>query len=350
MAKKKQDTPRNFAHDSNTRNCSDVIRLRMAHGAAGYGIYLMILEILREAPDYVCPLDFKVLAFDLKESEDLICKVISDFNLFSFTPDGKGFYSPMLSSRLHAQFKSVEVSVTSDVSGCAEPSEPLTLVPKADFSYFCGMKLVVFDFDGTLADTNEAIVRTFKAAAAANGLECAPDREIELSIGQHLREMFSNLCGADDPQLNRRCIESYLKIFKENHSYIKLFPGVKETLERLRKEKVYISIATNRGEDSLLPLMKMLGINDLIDGYATPEFVENVKPAPDMARLLMKQFGVTPDETLVVGDTTYDMDMGNSAGCYTCAVTYGSHPAERLAMSKPMRMIDSMTDLRHSEQ
>ncbi len=204
-------------------------------------------------------------------------------------------------------------------------------------------------FYRSIADTSEAIVRTFKDAAAANGLECAPDREIELSIGLHLREMFSNLCGATDPTLNRKCIESYLEIFKQNYKYIKLFPGVKETLQRLRDDKVHVAIATNRGEDSLVPLMKMLGISSLVEDYATPESVEYVKPAPDKVRLLMTKFEETPDETLVVGDTTYDVEMGKSAGCDTCAVTYGSHPVAKLAASKPMRLIYSMTDLHHSE-
>ena len=97
------------------------------------------------------------------------------------------------------------------------------------------MKLVVFDFDGTIADTNEAILRTFKRAAAENGVPCASDREIELSIGLHLRDMFRELCGVTDPELIKRCIDSYLTIFGDYYSCIKLYPGVMETMEHLKK-------------------------------------------------------------------------------------------------------------------
>lgn len=210
------------------------------------------------------------------------------------------------------------------------------------------MKLVVFDFDGTIADTNEAILRTFKRAAAENGVNCASDREIELSIGLHLRDMFRELCGVTDPELIKKCIDSYLTIFGEYYSCIKLYPGVSETMAQLKEKGIKVAIATNRGESSLTVLIKMLGIDVFVDKYVTPEYVKNVKPAPDMLEKLMADFGVTPEETLMVGDTTYDIEMGRKAGCHTCAVTYGSHPAARIAESRPERMIDTMTDLRHS--
>lgn len=207
------------------------------------------------------------------------------------------------------------------------------------------MKLIIFDFDGTIADTSEAIVRTFKAAAAANGCVCKSDDEIRLSIGLHLRDMYRELCGVTDPDLIQRCIDSYLVIFRDYFRFITLFPGVHETLSRLKERGLTLAVATNRGADSLVPLMQMLGIDGLIDAYATPESVSNVKPAPDMARLLMSHLGCAPDETLVVGDTVYDVEMGRAAGCHTCAVTYGSHPREQLLTSRPERMIDDFRDL-----
>lgn len=207
------------------------------------------------------------------------------------------------------------------------------------------MKLIVFDFDGTIADTSEAIVRTFKASASANGLQCQSDEAIRLSIGLHLRDMYRELCGVTDSALIQRCIDSYLVIFRSNIPSVTLFPGVRQTLDALKKEGFRLAIATNRGAESLVPMMDVLGIADLIEDYVTPESVCNVKPATDMVKLLMERFGVSPDDTLVVGDTTYDVDMGHSAGCHTCAVTYGSHPACRLAESKPEHMIDDFRRL-----
>ena len=85
--------PRYFSHDSNARNSKKIARLRMKHGAAGYGVYFMLLERLREEEDYFCALDYDILAFDIREDKELIRSVIEDFGLFEITADGKSFHS-----------------------------------------------------------------------------------------------------------------------------------------------------------------------------------------------------------------------------------------------------------------
>lgn len=207
------------------------------------------------------------------------------------------------------------------------------------------MSLIVLDFDGTLADTSAAIVATFKAAAAENGFTCAPDAEIEKSIGLHLRDMFRDLCGITDREAIRRCIASYLVIFRRHFDKIRLFPGVLGTLKSLKEHGTVLAIATNRGEESLVPLMTQLGLDGLITAYVTPEGVDNVKPAPDMVLKLMSELGATPEDTLVVGDTTYDVDMGHAAGCRTCAVTYGSHDEAALRAVSPTYVAPRFADL-----
>lgn len=104
MAKKKIDTPRSFAHDSNARNSAKIIKLRLAHGAAGYGVYFMLLERLRDTPDYHAEIDYEVLAYDLRETPELIRSVIEDFGLFIITDDGKEFHSPTMTARMTAQY------------------------------------------------------------------------------------------------------------------------------------------------------------------------------------------------------------------------------------------------------
>lgn len=89
-----------FSHDSNARNSTKLIALRMKYGAAGYGVFFMILERLREEPNYTCVRDYNVIAFDLHESNALIKSVIEDFGLFSFTEDGKYFYSESFNRRM----------------------------------------------------------------------------------------------------------------------------------------------------------------------------------------------------------------------------------------------------------
>lgn len=89
-----------FSHDSNARNSDKLIRLRMRHKASGYGVFFMILERLREEPEYMSVKDYNMIAFDLREDASLIKSVIEDFGLFVFTEDGKYFYSESFKKRM----------------------------------------------------------------------------------------------------------------------------------------------------------------------------------------------------------------------------------------------------------
>lgn len=89
-----------FSHDSNARNSEKLIRVRMRHKAAGYGVYFMILERLRDEPDYMSVVDYNLIAYDLREDAALIKSVVEDFGLFVFTEDGKYFYSEGFSHRM----------------------------------------------------------------------------------------------------------------------------------------------------------------------------------------------------------------------------------------------------------
>lgn len=89
-----------FPHDSNARNDERIIRLRMKHKSAGYGIYFMILERMRSNENYMCVKDYNIIAFDLREDAALIKSVVEDFGLFVFTNDGKYFYSESFLQRM----------------------------------------------------------------------------------------------------------------------------------------------------------------------------------------------------------------------------------------------------------
>lgn len=100
MAAKRKESARYFSHDSNARNSDKLICLRMRHGAAGYGVFFMILERLREEEDYMSVKDYNMIAFDLRVDASLIKSVVEDFGLFAFTEDGKCFYSESFSQRM----------------------------------------------------------------------------------------------------------------------------------------------------------------------------------------------------------------------------------------------------------
>lgn len=94
------ETRKYFSHDSNARYDNKLIRLRMRHGAAGYGVYFMILERLREEDDYMSAKDYNMIAFDLRVDAALVKSVVEDFGLFAFADDGKCFYSESFNRRM----------------------------------------------------------------------------------------------------------------------------------------------------------------------------------------------------------------------------------------------------------
>ena len=101
MAQQNKENKSNyFSHDSNARNSDKLIRLRMRWKAAGYGVYFMILERLREEPNYMSVKDYNMIAFDLREDASMIKSVVEDFGLFVFTDDGKYFYSESFNRRM----------------------------------------------------------------------------------------------------------------------------------------------------------------------------------------------------------------------------------------------------------
>ena len=100
MAKRQVKTTNYFSHDSSARNDEKLVRLRMKQGAAGYGVYFMILERLREEADYMSVKDYNMIAFDLRVDAALVKSVVEDFGLFAFTDDGKCFYSESFSRRM----------------------------------------------------------------------------------------------------------------------------------------------------------------------------------------------------------------------------------------------------------
>jgi len=100
MATRQIKSTNYFSHDSNARNDEKLVRLRMKQGAAGYGVYFMILERLREEVDYMSAKDYNMIAFDLRVDAAIVKSVVEDFGLFTFTDDGKCFYSESFTRRM----------------------------------------------------------------------------------------------------------------------------------------------------------------------------------------------------------------------------------------------------------
>lgn len=206
------------------------------------------------------------------------------------------------------------------------------------------MKTIIFDFDGTLVDTQAVVIMSFKETVTKAGYPEPADAECTRIIGLAIDDCFKTMLGCGDVEA-RRLSEIYKKdVFPKNIQRFKVkpFPGVIETLEQLKAKGFTIAVATSRGKESAEELIPLSGVGQYVSLIVTPQDVEKGKPAPDTAIKILEEFHANPEETIVVGDAPFDVLMGKNACCKTCAVTYGNGSVEDLEQSGPDYIIDDI--------
>ncbi|MBQ1225145.1 MAG: HAD family hydrolase [Alistipes sp.] len=208
-------------------------------------------------------------------------------------------------------------------------------------------KVVMLDFDGTTACTVHAIYHAAKRMLNEYGYEIEKDI-VYKNFGLALPYSFYCFAGVEsfDEATSQQMIVDYNRIYQaEAEQLIELFDGVTETLDTLKKAGVKIVIASNNVHPVLERQLANLGIRQYIDDIVAVEDVENVKPAPDIALEVLRRCNIKADEAIVVGDSTYDMDMGREAGCDLCGVSYGGHTPEMLREKGAKHIIDNFSEL-----
>jgi len=125
-----------------------------------------------------------------------------------------------------------------------------------------------------------------------------------------------------------------------------LFGGVDATLVALRGKGVRVAVATSKGRATSLDILEHCRIRGLVDEVIGGDSVTRGKPHPEMVERARSLFAASAERTLVVGDTSFDVEMGKAAGVATCAVTYGMHSAAALRALRPEFLIDSFDSLR----
>ncbi len=196
------------------------------------------------------------------------------------------------------------------------------------------IRLLILDFDGTLADTSAGIVRTMKATFKECNYPQPQDEAVVNTIGLPLSSSIRQLAGIGNEEEVAHAVAVYRRLFEQvGATEVALFPEVAATLQELTGRGVRAAIATSRGRASVMELCRRLGIAPCMAAYVAVEDVERKKPEPESVEKLLDEFALSPAEALVVGDTSYDIAMGRAAGCPTCGVTYGNHTAEQLAVA-----------------
>ncbi|HEX8010815.1 MAG TPA: HAD-IA family hydrolase [Casimicrobiaceae bacterium] len=205
-------------------------------------------------------------------------------------------------------------------------------------------RLLVFDWDGTLADSTAIIAHSIQEACRDLGLPVPGDAQarfvIGLGLADALRYVAPTLPPADYPRLSERYREHYLARDPE----IPLFSGAREMLEELHARGFLLAVATGKSRAGLSRALAQQGLaHRFVASRCADEGFP--KPHPDMLLALMDRCGVEPVETLMVGDTTHDLELARNAGAAAVAVTYGAHDAQGFAGFSPLASVASIAEL-----
>lgn len=208
-------------------------------------------------------------------------------------------------------------------------------------------KLVILDFDGTLADTRELIVRTNQEAQRQMGYPVTDEAGIMATVGYVLEECILIMY----PDLPREQLPAWTAMYREVFDSLKgkiipkLFPHVKETLEALSERGFTITVASSRGTASLKDFLRDMGIAPFINYVLGADDVKLPKPNPEPVLKTLRELGFDASQALVVGDMPVDIQMGKTAGAMTCGVSFGNSSKDALLESGADYVIDDFSEL-----
>ena len=206
--------------------------------------------------------------------------------------------------------------------------------------------LIAFDWDGTLFDSTAIITRCIQQAVRDVGGAVPSDKDAAYVIGMGLLEALAH--AAPDvpvdkyPQLGAR----YRHHYQAHQSDISLFEGVLSLLADLKTRQHWLTVATGKSRRGLDDALQAVQLKGLFDSSRTVDETAG-KPDPRMLQELMREFDVAPKRTLMIGDTTHDLQMALNAGCASVAVSYGAHAPDAIAALNPRFIAHSVGDLHH---
>ena len=206
-------------------------------------------------------------------------------------------------------------------------------------------QLLVFDWDGTLADSEACIIDAMRLATAEAELPTCNDAQIRDVIGLSLEGAIDVLF----PEAEISVINSVADRYREHYfststSPVPVFEGVIEILEKLNQENYFLAVATGKSRRGLDRSLNETGLDKYF--HTTRCADETIsKPNPQMLIEIIGFFGLETVDALMIGDSEYDLQMANNAGAESVAVSYGVHDAERLQQCEPLGIIHNITEL-----
>ncbi|MCB9942688.1 MAG: HAD-IA family hydrolase [Geminicoccaceae bacterium] len=211
------------------------------------------------------------------------------------------------------------------------------------------VQLVVFDCDGTLVDSEATIVHCARTAFDRCGLPVPGADQVRRIVGLSLLEAMTALLGDNDDPSRSQCIaQAYRDEFVAYRSRPDfsepLFDGVRDLLDDLLSRGLLMGVATGKSMPGLERVIAHNGLERYFITLQTADLHPS-KPHPSMMQAAMRETGAVPERTVIIGDTTYDIDMGLAAGCRAIGVAYGNHPPEELEQAGAEAVLAKITDL-----
>ncbi|PZO14093.1 MAG: HAD family hydrolase [Burkholderiales bacterium] len=204
--------------------------------------------------------------------------------------------------------------------------------------------LIAFDWDGTLFDSTALIARSIQRAVTDVGGTPPTTEAASYVIGMGLMQALAHAAPDVPPEHYPQLGERYRHHYTAHQHDLSLFDGVLPLLAELKGRQHWLTVATGksrRGLDEVLHTVELVG---LFDGSRTADETAG-KPHPLMLHELMREFGVPPERTLMIGDTTHDLQMALNAGCASVGVSYGAHEPEAFHELKPLHVAHSVREL-----
>lgn len=195
-------------------------------------------------------------------------------------------------------------------------------------------KAAIFDLDGTIADTIESIATAANKALTSCGLDTLQMEQYNYFAGDGADVLIRrSLAAAGDAEgvHFEEAFANYKEFFEYDCTYkVKVFDGMKEVLDQLKKEKVSIAVLSNKPHSRTITVVETLFGKDYFDFILGQQSSYERKPNPEGAYIVAKQLEVLPTECVYVGDTNVDMQTGTSAGMFTVGVLWGFRDREEL--------------------
>jgi phosphoglycolate phosphatase len=204
--------------------------------------------------------------------------------------------------------------------------------------------LVVFDWDGTLFDSTALIVQSIQAACRDIGAPVPDDEAASWVIGLSLRAAMEHACPGLPAERYPELVARYRFHYLERQHALTLFPGVLDMLHALKRRHHWIAVATGKSRHGLDEALQTVELKGLFDGTRTADETRS-KPDPLMLHELMREFGVEPERTLMIGDTTHDLQLAANAGTPSIAVSYGAHAPSEFATHSPLLVAHRVAEL-----